>query len=110
MKRILLLATLLLANAFAIAQAKSGLLLTTTAASSEGGQNFHTYWIVREGEQVQVVQGKRLLTQRSSGWWELGITVLKHPTSQSRNEVIWAGPAGSKHLAFHIIPFNPDEP
>ncbi|ABF40965.1 hypothetical protein Acid345_1964 [Candidatus Koribacter versatilis Ellin345] len=111
MKRALLaLVAGLLLPLSAFAQSKSGLLLTTAAASSDAGQSFHSYWIVRDGSQVQVTEGNRLLTPRGAGWWELGITVLKHPTNESRNEVIWAGPAGSKHLRFHVIAFNPDEP
>ncbi len=109
MRRILLTLVVFVASA-AWGQSRAGLLLTTTAASSEAGQKFHAHWIVREGARVEITEGNRLLTPRAAGWWELGITVLKHPTTEARNEVIWAGAAGTSHLRFHVMAFNPDEP
>ena len=90
-------------------QSKSGLLLTT-AASSEEGQRFHAYWITRDGEQVHVMEGERLLILRGSGWWEVGTTALKRATTQTSSEAVWAGPVGSPKRRTRVIAFTPEEP
>jgi hypothetical protein len=91
------------------AQQKSGLLLTTTSASSDMQQPFHTYWITRDGASVQVVEGMRLLVPRKSAWWEIGITELKHLNSEAGSEAVWAAPLGVSHSRTHMLPVSDDD-
>lgn len=92
------------------AQQKTGLLLTTAAASSDAQQPFHAYWITRDGTQVNIAEGMRLLIHRKTGWWEVGLTELKHVNSSARSQSIWAAPLGSERPRVHVIPVSDDDP
>lgn len=92
-----------------IAQQRSGLLLTTTTVSGDASQPFHTYWVTRDGGQVKVVDGMRLLVPRQVGWWEIGITELIHVNSPARGEVLWAAPIGSHPPRTHTVPVSDDD-
>ena len=94
----------------AMAQTKSGLLLTTVSASGDAQQRFHAYWITLDGAQVQVVEGMRLLVPRKAGWWEVGITALVHANSDVRSEKLWAVPLGTVRPRSHVVPISDDDP
>jgi hypothetical protein len=107
--RFLICSLLLCAGVSGRAQQKAGLLLSTTSASSDMQQPFHTYWITREGASVQVVEGMRLLVPRKSVWWEIGVTELKHVNSEAGSEAVWAAPLGATHPRTHVLPVSDDD-
>ncbi|HEY3926768.1 MAG TPA: hypothetical protein VGL89_00200 [Candidatus Koribacter sp.] len=109
MKKFLLLASMLaLLTATGLSQQKAGLLLTT-ASSVGDAQEFHGYWIVRDGSSVDVTTGDRLLVPRKSGWWELGITQLTRVGSQTRSARVWAAPFGQPRAKTHVMPMSDDD-
>lgn len=91
-----------------LAQQKAGLLLTTTV-SADGEQQFHGYWITRDGGKVEVRDGRRLLVPRKTGWWEFGITSLSRVGNDTRSEELWAAPLGHPRPRKHVIPVSDDD-
>jgi len=102
------IALLIAAGSGVRAQQKSGLLLTTASGSADG-QRFHAYWITRDGPQVQITEGLRLLVPRKSGWWEVGVTTLTRVNSAARSEAVWTAPVGEKRRTTHVIPVSDDD-
>jgi hypothetical protein len=92
------------------AQQRSGLLLTTTSTASDSMQQFHAFWITRNGAQLQVIDGMRLLLPRKAGWWEVGITGLKDMRSAASSEKVWAAPLGTRRPRVHVVPVSEDNP
>jgi hypothetical protein len=109
MRSVFYVVLVICAAANGLAQQKAGLLLTTTSASSDSQQPFHAYWITRDGAQVQVVEGMRLLVPRKTGWWEVGITELTRVNSPAESETLWAAPFGTRRPRKHVIPVSDDE-
>src|SRR5581483_4358433 len=107
MKRRTILALALL-TASGFAQQKAGLLLTT-ASSAGDAQEFHGYWVVRDGNSVKVLTGERLLVPRKSGWWEMGITRLTRVGSETLSARVWAAPLGQPMAKTHVIPMSDDD-
>src|SRR3569833_2100360 len=103
-------ALVVLLTASSYAQNKAGLLLTVASSNSDGGQQFHSFWIVRDGADVRVIEGNRLLVRRQSGWWELGTTVLRRSMSAARSEVLWSGVLGTQKPKMRTVPYSADEP
>lgn len=101
-------AWMLLGAAVGLAQEKSGLLLTVTSTSGDSQQRFHSYWIARDGAQVQVTDGMRLLVPRKAGWWEIGILGLTRMNSSARSEIVVAAPLGAHYRRSHVIPVSDD--
>lgn len=91
-----------------LAQSPSGLLITTTSTSSDSIQQFHSYWITREGAEINVVEGSRLLVPRKAGWWEVGVTSLKRVDSSAQSNKLWAVPVGTPRARTHVIPMSDD--